>query len=127
MSGNEKGGWVMDVTDEDIDRYLAEAADTPPRPVALSATYNRDFDMIILRLDTGRRLLIPREEMQGLENATEAQLSEIEIHGGVDIAWPQLDDDHYLPYLIEGNYASDRWKQAREAARTAAPNATAAA
>lgn len=101
-------------TDEDIDRALAEAAAAPAEPIALSAEYNRDFDMIILLLDTGRRLLIPREEMQGLENATPEQLSQIEIHAGVDIAWPQLDVDHYLPHLLEGRYASERWKQSRE-------------
>ena len=106
-------------TDDDIDRALAEAATQPDRPAATSAEYNRDFDMIILRLDTGRRLLIPREELQGLENATEAQLSEIEIHAGVDIAWPQIDVDHYLPHLLEGKYASERWQQSREATKSA--------
>ena len=106
--------------DEQIDRALAEAALAPPEPLALAAEYNRDFDMVILRLDTGRRLLIPREELQGLENATEAQLGEIEIHAGVDIAWPQLDVDHYLPYLLEGKYASEKWKQARQAAHASA-------
>ena len=104
--------------EEQIDRALAEAAAAPPEPIALSAEYNRDFDMLILRLDTGRRLLIPREELQGLENATEAQLSQIEIHAGVDIAWPQLDVDHYLPYLLEGNYATERWKTSQSVAKT---------
>ena len=112
--------WMLDPDIEgQLDRDLEDAKNQPDRPMAVRAEYNRDFDMIILRLDTGRRLLIPREELQGLENASESQLSQIEIHAGVDIAWPQLDVDHYLPHLLEGKYASERWQQSREAAKNA--------
>jgi Protein of unknown function (DUF2442) len=104
--------WVLKVTDEDIDAALERAQTVPDRPNALAAEYNPQLDVVVLRLDDGRRLIIPREEMQGLENATPTQLSQIEIHAGVDIAWPQLDVDHYLPYLLEGKYATERWKQA---------------
>jgi len=39
----------------------------------------RARDVIVLRLSTGGRLAIPREYLQGLEHATEAQLAEIQL------------------------------------------------
>jgi hypothetical protein len=108
------------MTDEDIDRALEAAAALPARPSAISGEYNRSLDLVLLKIDNGDRLVIPREQLQGLENATEAQLSDIQIFSGQDIAWPQLDVDHYLPYLLEGKYASEKWKKAREQQRVAA-------
>ncbi len=101
-------------TDADIEAALERARNEPPLPAALSAEYNRELDAIVIKVDDGRRLLIPREQMQGLEEATDAQLAQIEIFAGVDIAWPQLDVDHYLPYLLEGRYATENWTQARQ-------------
>lgn len=100
-------------TEVDIKAALERARDEPPLPAALSANYNSELDAIVIRVDDGRRLLIPREEMQGLEDATEDQIAEIEIFGGLDIAWPQLDVDHYLPHLLEGRYSTEKWKQMR--------------
>jgi hypothetical protein len=104
-------------TDEEIDAALAEAKLLPERPRALSAEYHRELDLIVLKIDNGERLVIPREQLQGLEDATEAQLADIQIFSGQDIAWPQLDIDHYLPYLLEGKYASEKWKHARRQKR----------
>ncbi len=98
-------------TEADIEAALERAKNSPPLPMALSASYDRALDIIILRLNNGRRLVIPREELQGLENATEAQISQIEIFSGLDIAWPQLDLDHYLPALVDGIYGSEKWMQ----------------
>ena len=107
-------------TDEQIEAAIEQSKHLPELPTALSATYDPRLDLIILRIDDGRRLVIQREEMEGLEDATEAQLSHIEIFGGLDIAWPDLDVDHYLPYLMEGKYATERWKQSRHRNEVAA-------
>jgi len=102
------------ISDEEIDAALERARLQPERPRAIAAEYNRPLDLVVLSIDNGQRLEIPRGQLQGLENATEAQLADIQIFAGQDIAWPQLDVDHYLPYLLEGNYASEKWKKARE-------------
>jgi hypothetical protein len=108
--------WVLDVTDADIEAALERARNDPDPdpPSALSAEYDARLDVIIIRIDNGHRLVIPREEMQGLENATPEQIAEIEIYGGRDICWPQLDLDHYLLHLIEGKYSSEKWRKQRE-------------
>jgi len=98
-------------TDAEIDAALERAKGQPNLPRAISAVYDRALDVIVLLIDNGRRLVIPREDLQGLENATEEQIAHIEIFGGLDIAWPQLDLDHYLPALVEGVYGSEAWMQ----------------
>ena len=102
--------WRMTTTDEEIDAAIERAKLLPPRTTARSAEYlGGKADVVVIHLSTGGRLTIPREDLQGLQDATEAQLSQIEIFAGVDIAWPQLDVNHYLPYLLQHQYGSDAW------------------
>ena len=104
-------GSVM-TTDAEIDAALERAKEFDKEPRVTAAEYNRDVDVVVLHLNTGRRLVIPREELQGLEGATEGQLAEIEIFAGLSLAWPQLDVDHYLPHLLEHRYGDERWMEA---------------
>ena len=99
-------------TDAEIDAALERAKEFDKEPRVARAEYNRDLDVVVLHLNTGRRLVIPREELQGLEGASEAQLAEIEIFAGLSLAWPQLDVDHYLPHLLEHRYGDERWMEA---------------
>jgi len=102
------------ITDKDIDQALARARLQPPTPRAISAEYNAGTDTVVLRSDMGHHLVIPRKEIQGLENGTEAQLSKIDIYCGADIDWPELGVNHYFEHLLEGKYASEKWKKARQ-------------
>jgi hypothetical protein len=120
MQNSASQEWTVDITDADIDAALERAKSLPPEPHAVSGEYNRDLDLIILRLDNGRRVVLPREQMQGLQNATEAQLAHIEIFGGTDIAWPDLDVDHHLPSLLAGRYGSDKWMRSLQDQHVAA-------
>jgi hypothetical protein len=64
-------------TDEEIAQALVAAREFDGEPRALSAEYVRATDAVVIRLTTGGRLLFPREDLQGLQNATAEQLSEI--------------------------------------------------
>jgi hypothetical protein len=113
---------TVGTTDEELDAILQRnLLDTsPPEPSAVSAEFIRSLDIILIKTDDGERLAIPRERMQGLENATPEQLVNIQIFDGNDIRWPDLDVDHYLPYLLEGRYSTERWKQGRKQQAAAA-------
>ena len=102
------------ISDEDIDAALAQARPQPQRPRAISAEYNSGLDVVVLRSDMGHHLVIPRKEIQGLENGTAVQLSKIDIYCGADIDWPELGVNHYFEHLLEGKYASEKWKKARQ-------------
>ena len=106
--------WTVDITDEDIDAALEQARLQPKSPRATSAEYNACEDVVVILSDQGQRLVIPRKEIQGLEEATEEQLSKIDIYSGADIDWPLLGVNHYFEHLLEGKYASEKWKKARE-------------
>ena len=101
-------------TDAEIDAALEAAKELEGEPRVVAAEYlGGRADVIVLRLSTGGRLAIPREYLQGLEQATEAQLAEIQLWGGgISVSWPQLDVDHYLPNLLERRYGDARWMAA---------------
>jgi len=99
----------MVITDEQIDAALERANSQPPYPTALSAEYDRGLDLIVIRIDNGQRLVIPREQLQGLEHATEDQLGQVEVNFGVNIRWPEIDVNHHLSSLLEGRYGSKKW------------------
>jgi hypothetical protein len=107
---------VTGMTDAEIDAFLEKARNdtSPPSPSAVFAEYVQSLDLVLIKISDGSRLAIPREQLQGLENATPQQLAHIEIFGTTDIAWPDLDVDHYLPHLMAGEYSSEAWKQSRK-------------
>ena len=79
-------------------------------PLAKSAQYVPRFKLLIVELTNGRRLVLPIEDLQGVENATAKQLQNIEIFGlGTGIIFSDIDMGFYVPALIEGVYGNKRW------------------
>jgi hypothetical protein len=79
-------------------------------PLAKSAAYVPRLKILIVELTNGRRLALPIEDLQGLENATAKQLRNIELFGlGTGITFPDIDAGFYVPALIEGVYGNRRW------------------
>lgn len=99
-------------TDAEIDRAIdrAAAAEREPRVVSVEYRPGAGLDLLILKLSDGRREIIPREDLQGLENATREQVSHVEILGnGTGLRWPELDVDQYVPGLLKHIYGTKRW------------------
>ena len=91
-------------TDADIDAALESAKQFDSFPTIVQAVYRSEPELrfLMLRLSNGQRLLIPREMLGELRNATEDQAASLEIGPeGLDIWWPQLDDGLYLPDFLE--------------------------
>ena len=62
----------------------------------------------MLKLSDGRRLLIPREDLSELKDATPEQVNDLQIGPhGLDIWWPQLDDGLYLPDFLEYRWGKE--------------------
>ena len=67
------------------------------------------LEFLMLRLSDGRRLLIPKEELSELKNATPEQAVDLKIGlHGLDVWWPQLDDGLYLPDFLEYRWGKDK-------------------
>jgi hypothetical protein len=68
----------------------------------VEAVYRPEDEFLMLRLSDGRRLLIPREELGELKNATTEQAMDIMIvPTGSGVWWPKIDDGLYLPDFLE--------------------------
>jgi hypothetical protein len=102
-------------------------------PVAVAVRYDRRRDRIVVSLNTGAEMAFPPRIAQGLENATPADLTDIEISpSGFGIHFPKLDAHLYLPSLLQGVFGTKTWMaaqlgatggRARSAAKTAAARA----
>jgi hypothetical protein len=100
-------------TDEEIDEAIerAKSFDDFPRIVEAMFRPEPELNLLILRLSDGRRLVIPREDLPELNNASTDQAMDFTVgRHGRDIWWPQLDDGIYLPSLLK------EWQPAQVAA-----------
>ena len=99
-------------TDAEIDRAieLAKGLQNEPRVTAVEYRPGPGLDLLVLKLNDGHRLLVPREDLQGLQSATKEQIARVEILGnGTGLHWPALDLDHYVPSLLRHVYGTKRW------------------
>src|SRR5262245_20062639 len=70
----------------------------------------------------------PAHEVEGLETATPADLSRIEVDPpGFGLHFPTLDADVYMPALLQGVFGSERWMAAHLGARGGKARTTAKA
>jgi hypothetical protein len=106
--------WTCETTDEEIEAALERARNEPAPPSILEAQYQRDLELFILKISDGRRLVLPRENLQWVAGATQEQAAEFNLGPpggpmGSRIWWPQLDEGHPLDALLEGRTGSEKW------------------
>lgn len=83
-------------------------------PVAVAGRYDQQAGRVVIELDSGLEIAFRPQHAQGLEAATPADLSEIEISpSGQGLYFPAIDADLYLPALLEGFLRSNAWMAAR--------------
>ncbi len=84
------------------------------KPRAVSAHYDRKNRRVVIRLNSNLDVSFSPDDTEGLENATPAQLQDIEISpSGFGIHFPRLDADLYLPAILEGLLGSTAWMASR--------------
>jgi Protein of unknown function (DUF2442) len=99
-------------TDAEIDRAIARAGHVWNETAVKKVEYKPGpgLDLLILKLSDGRRQVLPREDLQGLQGATKEQIANVEIVGrGTGLHWPELDADLYVPALLKGIYGNRQW------------------
>ncbi|MGA7926514.1 MAG: DUF2442 domain-containing protein [Candidatus Sulfotelmatobacter sp.] len=83
-------------------------------PKAVAAKYDRAAGRMVIHLSSRLDVSFSPRDAQGLENAKPSQLDEIEISpSGLDISFPKVDADLYLPNLLEGFLGSRQWMASR--------------
>lgn len=99
-------------TNAEIDRAIERARHLRVQPLVSEIEYRpgAGLDLFILKLTDGRRRVLPREDLQGLQSGTKEQLARVEIiGGGTGLHWPELDVDLYVPALLRGIYGNRHW------------------
>jgi len=101
---------MVELTKEQFDAAKARGEARLDGPRAVSAHYDAGRNRIVIRLTTGVEIGFPPDLAQGLEQATPADLDEIEITpAGLGVHFPKLDADLYIPALLEGVLGSANW------------------
>jgi hypothetical protein len=79
-------------------------------PRIASASYDAARDRIVLELNTGHALAIPRRLLQGLESATAEQMPNVRVMGpGTAISWKSPDIGFSVESLLNGVYGTRQW------------------
>jgi hypothetical protein len=101
----------VQVSSGQIDSAIARAKDFEAfDPRLARVLYEAKEDLVSLYFPDGLKVSIPRKRLQGLERASQSQLSKIEIVGhGTGLHWPLLDVDHYVPGLLQHRFGTKRW------------------
>lgn len=83
-------------------------------PRAVVARYDKRAGRVVIELNTRLHLAFAPQDVEGLECATAAQLTPIQVSpSGFGIYFPKLDADVYVPALLEGLLGSKRWMASR--------------
>jgi len=110
---NKTPKWT--ISDEEFERQFAAAnqrgkAELSKGIYATAARYDKAAKRIIVELANGATLMLPAQLIQGLQDATAKELSEIEILGvGSGLYWPQLEADISVAGLLQGIFGSQAW------------------
>jgi len=118
--------------DREIDRALARGRRRAvTEPQAERAHYERRTGRVVVDLTNGCSFVFPARSLQGLAQATDAELAGIEILGaGHGLHWPALDADFTVPGLLMGVFGTRAWMMselARRAGQTTSKAKAAAA
>lgn len=119
---------MAELTETEIDAALERGRVAQRHePRAATARYDRRSDRVIVELTNGCAFAFPPKLAQGLERATEEQLSQVEILGaGSGLHWEALDADLSIAGLLAGLFGT-RAYLAQQAGRVTSSAKAAAA
>jgi len=108
------------LTDAQFDLAEAKGQETLlVEPRASLARYDGITRRVVIDLINGCSYAFPVHFVQDLQNAGEEDLADIEVDGvGLNLHWPKLDVDLYVPALVSGIFGTRAW-MTRELARVA--------
>lgn len=119
---------MANLTDREIDEALERGnRNRANEPRALSARYDARSDRMIIDLTNGCTFAFPPRLVQGLEEAKDNDLAEVEILGaGYGLHWEALDVDISVPGLLAGIFGTQSYMASRAGSAKSAAKAEAA-
>jgi Protein of unknown function (DUF2442) len=101
----------MTVNESDFEKANARMENRLARaPRAIAARFDAARSKIVIDFEDGTEFSFPPSKAQGLDGATVADLSEIDVSpAGLGLHWPQLDAGLYIPALLQGLFGTQTW------------------
>jgi hypothetical protein len=119
---------MVELTDEQIrlanerGRIVRET-----QPHAQAARYDAKADRVIVDLINGATFAFPPRLVEGLHDASPAEIAEVEVIGaGFGLHWETLDLDYTVPGLVNGVFGTAKWMAAKAGRATSEAKAAAA-
>jgi hypothetical protein len=79
-------------------------------PKAANASYNRKTKRLTIELENGVAVMIPGDRVQIFEGATDDQIQDVDVvGGGLYLRWHSLDEDMFVPNLLNGILGTQKW------------------
>ena len=98
-------------------RYYEEQGLLPPAEIIgvdIEPRPDSNDRMVMVELNIGLTVAFRASDVQGLESASVADLSAVELDpDGFGLHFPTLDADIWLPGLLAGQFGSQRWMAAQ--------------
>ena len=106
------------VTNKITDAELAQAkqrweAERAERPIPASVRFDAASERVILDFTNGASFIFPARALQGLEEATVAELAEVELLGETGLHWESLDADYTISGLMNGVFGTRSFMEAQ--------------
>jgi hypothetical protein len=80
------------------------------QPRAVEAYYDARKARLVVELNNGVIMMLPPRLLQGLQDATPAQISKVELTPlGIGLHWEELDADLSVAGLASGAFGSKAW------------------
>lgn len=100
------------------DRHYQEAsargaAERASAPIPASARFDQASGRIVVEFTNGAAFMVPARSMEGLEEATPAQLAEVELLGETGLHWESLDVDFTIAGLMNGIFGTAKFMEAQ--------------
>jgi hypothetical protein len=99
------------LSDADIEAaYRRQDERLAKEPLATKVRYLPSRDLVLIEMNNGAALTIPRRLLQGLSDAAPAKLRRVWIsEQGTVVSWPDLDADFTIMSLLHGVYGGRSW------------------
>lgn len=81
-------------------------------PVPSSVHYDAASGRIVVEFSNGAAFLVQARSLQGLADATDAELSDVELLGETGLHWEARDVDLRISDLMAGIFGMDRFMEA---------------
>ncbi|SMF06875.1 Protein of unknown function [Xaviernesmea oryzae] len=105
---------MVEVTDTE----LAEAkrrweTERSRRPIPVSVRFDASSGRIVVEFANGAAFMVPARSLEGLTDAADEQLAEVELLGETGLHWESLDVDYSISGLMSGIFGSRTFMEAQ--------------